>query len=169
MVNEFTLYGVMDKLTGKLVSNLTNPRHKYWETRKTAENAVRNFMSRRYNADRQLEVARMILTDIITAVFGHQLRDFTDSIISRLEQYFDNCLEVTKRILDGRKYSAKIYDDYNGHDFDEARYLWKDERARLQGVPEEYVKNISEKDAADVLGDGWTVPVIAHIFSFMKF
>ena len=34
MVNEFTLYGVMDKLTGKLVSNLTNPRHKYWETRK---------------------------------------------------------------------------------------------------------------------------------------
>ena len=56
MVNEFTLYVVMDKLTGKLVSNLTNPRHKYWETRKTAENAVRNFMSRRYNADRQLEV-----------------------------------------------------------------------------------------------------------------
>lgn len=56
MENEFTLYGVMDKLTGKLVSNLTNPRHKYWETRKTAENAVRKFMSRRYNADRQLEV-----------------------------------------------------------------------------------------------------------------
>lgn len=90
MVNEFTLYGVMDKLTGKLVSNLTNPRHKYWETRKTAENAVRNFMSRRYNADRQLEVARMILTDIITAVFGHQLRDFTDSIISRLEQWYSH-------------------------------------------------------------------------------
>lgn len=56
MANEFTLYGVMDKLTGKLVSNLTNPRHKYWETRKAAENAVRKFMSRRYNADRQLEV-----------------------------------------------------------------------------------------------------------------
>lgn len=72
------------------------------------------------------------------------------------KEYFDNCLEVTKRILNGRKSSAKIYDDYNGHDFDEARYLWKDERARLQGVPEEYVKNISEKDAADVLGDGWT-------------
>lgn len=56
MTNEFTLYGVMDKSTGKLVSNLTNPRHKYWETRKAAENAVRKFMSRRYNADRQLEV-----------------------------------------------------------------------------------------------------------------
>lgn len=59
MKNEFTLYGVMDKSTGKLVSNLTNPRHKYWETRKTAENAVRKSMSRRYNADRQLEVVEI--------------------------------------------------------------------------------------------------------------
>ena len=59
MENEFTLYGVMDKLTGKLVSNITNPRHKYWETRKTAENAVRIFMSRYYNIDRQLEVVEI--------------------------------------------------------------------------------------------------------------
>lgn len=59
MENEFTLYGVMDKSTGKLVSNLTKPRHKYWETRKIAENAVRNFMSRRYNVDRQLEVVEI--------------------------------------------------------------------------------------------------------------
>lgn len=59
MTNEFTLYGVMDKSTGKLVSNLTNPRHKYWETRKTAENAVRKFMLERYNADRQLEVVEI--------------------------------------------------------------------------------------------------------------
>ena len=59
MENEFTLYGVMDKLTGKLVSNITNPRHKYWETRKTAENTVRRFMSRYYNIDRQLEVVEI--------------------------------------------------------------------------------------------------------------
>lgn len=59
MKNEFTLYGVMDKSTGKLVSNLTNPRHKYWETRKTAENVVRKFMSERYNADRKLEVVEI--------------------------------------------------------------------------------------------------------------
>lgn len=59
MKNEFTLYGVMDKSTGKLVSNLISPRHKYWETRKTAENAVRKFMSERYNANRQLEVVEI--------------------------------------------------------------------------------------------------------------
>lgn len=59
MVNEFSLYGVMDKSTGKLISNITNPRHKYWETRKTAENAVRRFMSRYYNIGRQLEVVEI--------------------------------------------------------------------------------------------------------------
>ena len=84
------------------------------------------------------------------------------------KEYFDNCLETTKRILNGRKSTAKIYDDYTGSDFDKARYLYKEERARLQTVPEEYVKCLTEQEAADVLGDGWTVDVIAHIFSFMK-
>lgn len=85
------------------------------------------------------------------------------------KEYFNRCVEITKEILNGRKSTAKAYDNYTGHDFDEARYLWKEERARLQGVPEEYVKNLNEKESADVLGDGWTVPVISHIFSFMKF
>lgn len=79
------------------------------------------------------------------------------------EEYFNNALQITKNILNGRKSSAKIYDDYIGHDFDKARYLWKDERARLQTVPEKYVDCLSEQEAADVLGDGWTVDVIAHI------
>lgn len=43
MENNFTLYGVMDMDTNKLVSNITNPRHKYWESRKRAENAVSNY------------------------------------------------------------------------------------------------------------------------------
>lgn len=85
------------------------------------------------------------------------------------KEYFNRCVEITKEILNGRKSTAKAYDDYHGHDFDEARYLWKEERARLQGVPEEYVKNLTEKESANVLGDGWTVPVISHIFSFMNF
>lgn len=84
------------------------------------------------------------------------------------KEYFNNALQITKNILNGRKSSAKIYDDYVGHDFDKARYLWKDERARLQTVPEKYIDCLSEQEAADVLGDGWTVDVIAHIFSFMN-
>ena len=45
------------------------------------------------------------------------------------------------------------------------RYLWKEERARLQTVPEKYVECMTEQEAADLLGDGWTVDVIAHIFN----
>lgn len=84
------------------------------------------------------------------------------------EEYFDKCLEITRNILKGRKSSAKYYDEYMGHDFDKARYLWKEERARLQNVPEKYVECLTEQEAADVLGDGWTVDVIAHIFKGLK-
>lgn len=35
MTKEFTLYGVMDKSTDKLVSNLTNPRHKILGNKKS--------------------------------------------------------------------------------------------------------------------------------------
>ena len=48
------------------------------------------------------------------------------------------------------------------------RYLTRVERERLQTLPEGYCRMLSEKEAADVLGDGWTVDVIAHIFSFIK-
>ena len=47
------------------------------------------------------------------------------------------------------------------------RYLNKIERARLQTVPEKYVECLNEKDAANLLGDGWTVDVISHILSFI--
>ena len=36
----FQLFGVIDKSTGKLVSDITNPRHKYWESEKRAQSAV---------------------------------------------------------------------------------------------------------------------------------
>ena len=36
----FQLFGVIDKSKGKLVSDLTNPRHKYWESEKRAQSAV---------------------------------------------------------------------------------------------------------------------------------
>lgn len=91
---------------------------------------------------------------------------FTTMIFSSKEK-FEECVREFERVVDGRKATAKMFDDYVGNVFDDARYLWKEERARLQGVPEDYIKNVSEKEAADLLGDGWTIPVIAHILSFL--
>ena len=42
-VENFKLFGVKDKSTGKLVSDITNPRHKYWESEKRAQSAINGY------------------------------------------------------------------------------------------------------------------------------
>ena len=90
------------------------------------------------------------------------------TIIFPSEDYFNNCLEICTIILSGKAPQAHLFDYYTGNDFNEIRYLTKIERARLQGVPEIYMKKVSERDAADLLGDGMTVPVITHIIKNMS-
>lgn len=48
------------------------------------------------------------------------------------------------------------------------RLLTQTELERLQGFPDGYTSILSYNHAASVLGDGWTLPVIEHILSFMK-
>ena len=79
---------------------------------------------------------------------------------------YDKAKAYAEELLGGRRPSRAEY--YEGCDetvFAKARYLWKEERARLQTVPEDYVESLTELEAADMLGDGWTVDVIAGIFT----
>jgi len=48
------------------------------------------------------------------------------------------------------------------------RYLTQKELERLQTVPEGYTSVLKRDDAACLLGDGWTVDVIAHILNHLK-
>ena len=48
------------------------------------------------------------------------------------------------------------------------RYMNQTELERCQTVPEGYTRCLTRNEAADVLGDGWTVDVIAHILSGLK-
>jgi DNA (cytosine-5)-methyltransferase 3A len=41
------------------------------------------------------------------------------------------------------------------------------EMERLQGFPDGYTSILSKAKAGSLLGDGWTLPVIEHIFSFI--
>lgn len=68
--------------------------------------------------------------------------------------------------------SAKEIDDisknmdlslYNG-----LRYMNNGEREACQTVPFGYTDSLSKNEAACILGDGWTVDVIAHIFKGLK-
>jgi DNA-cytosine methyltransferase len=48
------------------------------------------------------------------------------------------------------------------------RTLNQVEMERLQGFPDGYTSMLSKSKAASLLGDGWTLPVIEHIFKFIK-
>jgi DNA-cytosine methyltransferase len=52
--------------------------------------------------------------------------------------------------------------------YEGVRHMRKSERESCQTVPNGYTKCLTENEAACVLGDGWTVDVIAHIFKGLK-
>ena len=50
----------------------------------------------------------------------------------------------------------------------EVRLPNKIEMCRLQGFQDDYCDILDDRKAGSLLGDGWTLPVIEHIFSFIK-
>ena len=54
------------------------------------------------------------------------------------------------------------------HENDLVRTVNQIEMERLQGFPDGYTSILSKSKAGSLLGDGWTLPVIEHIFSFIK-
>jgi hypothetical protein len=60
---------------------------------------------------------------------------------------------------------------YSSPDLDElkgVRHCSQLELERLHNIPEGYTNNLTRAKAGDLIGDGWTVDVIAHIFSFIN-
>ena len=47
------------------------------------------------------------------------------------------------------------------------RLVNKTEMCRLQGFPDDWCDILTYKEAGSLLGDGWTLPIIEHIFSFI--
>ena len=48
------------------------------------------------------------------------------------------------------------------------RTVNKVEMCRLQGFPDDWCDILSYREAGSLLGDGWTLPIIEHIFSYIK-
>ena len=65
-----------------------------------------------------------------------------------------------------KKFTTIVWEE-RGND-DSIRYLNQTELERCQTVPEGYTRCLTRNEAADVLGDAFTVDVIAHIFSFIN-
>jgi hypothetical protein len=47
------------------------------------------------------------------------------------------------------------------------RTVNKIEMCRLQGFPDNYCDILTTSKSGSLLGDGWTLPIIEHIFSFI--
>jgi len=90
------------------------------------------------------------------------------TLIFKDKFHFEECVAEYKRISGEKgKIKASDLDDYQGHVFDGVRYMNQNELERCQTVPQGYTKCLTRNEAADVLGDGWTVDVIAHILTFL--
>ena len=50
----------------------------------------------------------------------------------------------------------------------ELRNLYRNEAEMLQNVPTNYTRDVSVSQALKMLGNGWTVGVIKHIFKNLK-
>ena len=88
------------------------------------------------------------------------------TLIFKDKKHYDDCKEYYDENFKGL--SAKEIVN-NSNVFDGARYMNQTELERCQTVPEGYTECLTRNEAADVLGDGWTVDVVAHILSYMEF
>lgn len=91
---------------------------------------------------------------------------FTTVIFKNRQHYLDCCSYYDEHY---KGMAAKDIPVGETDVFDGVRYFNQLEMERCQTVPEGYTKCLSRNEAADVLGDGWTVDVIAHILSYMKY
>ena len=62
----------------------------------------------------------------------------------------------------------RLKEDYNLAQEGDVRYMTHEEMERAQSVPPGYTSDLTRNESACLLGDGWTVDVIAHIFQGLK-
>lgn len=92
------------------------------------------------------------------------------TLIFKGKYHYDQCKEHYDKSFKGL--SAKGIDEKLERGVDcsvyaGVRYLNKKERSLLQGLPEDYCQELTENEAACLLGDGWNCQTIKHIFKYL--
>lgn len=90
------------------------------------------------------------------------------TLIFKSKSHYEECVKEYKRLSGNHKVSANHFDNYSGHVFDGVRYMNQVELERCQTVPAGYTQCLTRNEAANVLGDGWTIEVIKHLFMGIK-
>jgi len=117
----------------------------------------------------------IVLSDIIDE--GYVNRDKCMSLLESYSRPLRDPIKISRRyikygfwqvVFKDQATCEKLYEDYSQAQEGDVRYLNKTEMERCQTVPEGYTSILSRDDAACLLGDGWTIDVIAHIFKNIR-
>ena len=60
-----------------------------------------------------------------------------------------------------------IYKDENMNESEGVRFVNQNELEILHNIPKGYTRNLTKTQAGNLIGDGWTVGIVEHIFSFL--
>lgn len=88
------------------------------------------------------------------------------TLIFKSKEHYEDCVKYYNSHYAGmsaREIPTNETDIFNG-----VRMLNQEELEACQTVPRGYTKCLSRDDAANILGDGWTIDVIAGIFKGLK-
>lgn len=119
-----------------------------------------------------LESESRPLTTPIKMFHRYYSTGFT-TLIFKSEKHYQSCVEHYNKYFKGM--SAKKIDNQiknyniNLSVYGGVRYLSQIELEKLQTTPSGYTNILDRNSAAGLLGDGWTVDVVAHILSHMEF
>jgi DNA (cytosine-5)-methyltransferase 3A len=61
-----------------------------------------------------------------------------------------------------------IYTDETMDESKGVRFCTQTEMEKLHNIPLGYTRNLNKAQAGNLIGDGWTVGIVEHIFSFMR-
>jgi DNA (cytosine-5)-methyltransferase 1 len=156
MSRELGIYPV--RINSSLVSAQLRDRY-YWTNIKTKKSMFDIITDIPQPKDKQI-----FLKDIITD--GKVNRKKSKTLLERRSFcYKDEFSENAQRFLRTReKFGVIVIHLENGL----MRTVNKTEMCRLQGFPDNYCDILNEDKSQSLLGDGWTLPIIEHIFSFIK-
>jgi site-specific DNA-cytosine methylase len=112
----------------------------------------------------------LMFKDTITS--GTVFRNKSKTLLAASENAFnykDRFSEKAQEYIKSRvKFGVSLVYEINENKDEIVRMVNKIEMCRLQGFPDDYCDILSTKKAGSLLGDGWTLPVIEHIFKFIK-
>ena len=107
----------------------------------------------------------LLFQDVLTS--GYTDRKKARAVLESEERQLVNKEKLYKRYTELGMINI-VFDNPEFIPNENVRILNKIELCRLQGFSDNYCDILTRNHAASLLGDGWTLPIIEHIFKFIK-